>query len=195
MVDLRRRKLLIPVAAVALWPLATRAQQTKVARIGAIYLGIADGESDTGITPFGGRCTKSHSTELDERSEAESRLAAAAFDARPTPCRRPYTKQTISPAAFDTIQHFTNGFYSANEKLFLERVEQHRIRDCHGFGGLIRTLMSGVFHMEISLAGLMMKSCGSRDTSFSKPTGPVSGILMMGRQLIFSSLETRSERG
>jgi len=45
---------------------------------------------------------------------------------------KPFVGKTISPAAFDTIQHFTNGFYSANEKLFLERVEQHRIRDCHG---------------------------------------------------------------
>lgn len=46
MVDLRRRKFLIPIAAAALsWRLAARAQQTKVARIGALYLGIADGES------------------------------------------------------------------------------------------------------------------------------------------------------
>src|SRR5207237_1073253 len=37
---------------------------------------------------------------------------------------KPFVGKTISPAAFDTIQHFTNGFYSANEKLFLERVEQ-----------------------------------------------------------------------
>src|SRR5436190_5343721 len=46
MIDLHRRKFLIPFAAAALsWPLVTRAQQTKVARIGALYLGIADGES------------------------------------------------------------------------------------------------------------------------------------------------------
>src|SRR5947199_2338080 len=44
----------------------------------------------------------------------------------------PFVGKTISPAAFETIRHFTNHFYAANEKLFRERVQQHRIRDCHG---------------------------------------------------------------
>src|SRR6266699_3014840 len=44
----------------------------------------------------------------------------------------PFVRRTISPAAFETIRHFTNHFYAANEKLFCERIEQHRIRDCHG---------------------------------------------------------------
>src|SRR6266496_998391 len=43
-----------------------------------------------------------------------------------------FVGRTISPAAFQTIRHFTNHFYAANEKLFRERVQQHRIRDCHG---------------------------------------------------------------
>ena len=44
----------------------------------------------------------------------------------------PFVGKTISPAALETIRHFTNRFYAANEKLFRERVQQHRIRDCHG---------------------------------------------------------------
>jgi aminoglycoside phosphotransferase family enzyme/predicted kinase len=44
----------------------------------------------------------------------------------------PYVGQTISPAAFETIRHFTNRFYAANENLFRDRIRQHRIRDCHG---------------------------------------------------------------
>ena len=44
----------------------------------------------------------------------------------------PFMGRTISPVAFETIRHFTNQFYAANEKLFCERIEQHRIRDCHG---------------------------------------------------------------
>jgi len=44
----------------------------------------------------------------------------------------PFVSKTISPAAFETIRHFTNRFYIANEKLFLERIQQHRIHDCHG---------------------------------------------------------------
>jgi predicted kinase len=43
-----------------------------------------------------------------------------------------FVGKTISPAAFETIQHFTNTFYLTNEQLFHERVQQHRIRDCHG---------------------------------------------------------------
>src|SRR5213592_1093631 len=43
-----------------------------------------------------------------------------------------FVGRTISPAALETIRHFTNHFYAANEKLFRERVQRHRIRDCHG---------------------------------------------------------------
>jgi len=38
----------------------------------------------------------------------------------------------ISAAAFEAIRHFTNHFYVANEKLFRDRIQEHRIRDCHG---------------------------------------------------------------
>src|SRR6266480_1084583 len=44
----------------------------------------------------------------------------------------PFVGRTISTVAFETIRHFTNHFYAANEKLLRERVQQHRIRDCHG---------------------------------------------------------------
>jgi uncharacterized protein len=44
----------------------------------------------------------------------------------------PFVGQTISPAGFDAICHYTNQFYVANEKLFSERIQQHRILDCHG---------------------------------------------------------------
>jgi aminoglycoside phosphotransferase family enzyme/predicted kinase len=44
----------------------------------------------------------------------------------------PFVHRTISPAAFETIRHFTNQFYVANDKLFRERIQQHRILDCHG---------------------------------------------------------------
>ena len=40
--------------------------------------------------------------------------------------------KTISPLALETIRHFTNNFYAANQRLFRERIQQHRIRDCHG---------------------------------------------------------------
>jgi aminoglycoside phosphotransferase family enzyme/predicted kinase len=39
---------------------------------------------------------------------------------------------TISRGAFDAIRHFTNSFYAANGRLFHERIQRHRIRDCHG---------------------------------------------------------------
>lgn len=44
----------------------------------------------------------------------------------------PFIGKTISPVAFETIRHFTNHFYAAKESLFRERIQQHRIRDCHG---------------------------------------------------------------
>ena len=43
-----------------------------------------------------------------------------------------FAGKTISPVAFEAIRHFTNAFYAANERLFHERIQQHRIRDCHG---------------------------------------------------------------
>jgi aminoglycoside phosphotransferase family enzyme/predicted kinase len=44
----------------------------------------------------------------------------------------PFVGQTISSVALETIRHFTSQFYVANEKLFGERIHQHRILDCHG---------------------------------------------------------------
>jgi uncharacterized protein len=44
----------------------------------------------------------------------------------------PFIGKTISPDAFESIRHYTNQFYVANEKLFRERIQQHRILDCHG---------------------------------------------------------------
>jgi hypothetical protein len=44
----------------------------------------------------------------------------------------PCVGKTISQVAFDAIRHSTNNFYSMNNQLFRERVQQHRIRDCHG---------------------------------------------------------------
>ncbi len=44
----------------------------------------------------------------------------------------PFVGRTISPAAFETIRHFTNTFYAARENLFRDRIRQRRIRDCHG---------------------------------------------------------------
>jgi hypothetical protein len=44
----------------------------------------------------------------------------------------PFVGKTISSAAFEAIRHYTNQFYVANERLFRERLQQHRILDCHG---------------------------------------------------------------
>ncbi len=44
----------------------------------------------------------------------------------------PFVDKTISSAAFEAIRHFTNRFYIVNENLFCERIQQHRILDCHG---------------------------------------------------------------
>ena len=44
----------------------------------------------------------------------------------------PFIDKTISPAAFEAIRHYTNQFYEPNENLFHERIQQHRVLDCHG---------------------------------------------------------------
>jgi len=44
----------------------------------------------------------------------------------------PFIGKTISPAAFEAIRHYTNQFYVVNESLFHERIQQHRVLDCHG---------------------------------------------------------------
>jgi uncharacterized protein len=44
----------------------------------------------------------------------------------------PFVGKTISSAAFEAIRHFTNHFYILNENFFRERIQQHRILDCHG---------------------------------------------------------------
>ena len=45
---------------------------------------------------------------------------------------KPFVGKTISRVAFETIRHFTDQFYAANKTLFEKRIQQHRIRDCHG---------------------------------------------------------------
>ena len=40
--------------------------------------------------------------------------------------------QTLSRPAFETIRAYTDGFYARHRSLFAARVEQRRIRDCHG---------------------------------------------------------------
>jgi uncharacterized protein len=44
----------------------------------------------------------------------------------------PFIGKTISPAAFEAIRHYTNQFYELNENLFRQRIQEHRILDCHG---------------------------------------------------------------
>jgi aminoglycoside phosphotransferase family enzyme/predicted kinase len=44
----------------------------------------------------------------------------------------PFVGKTISSAAFEAIRHFTDQFYIANDNLFHQRIQQHRILDCHG---------------------------------------------------------------
>lgn len=45
---------------------------------------------------------------------------------------KPFVGQTISAVAFEAISHYTNQFYVANESRLRERIQQHRILDCHG---------------------------------------------------------------
>jgi aminoglycoside phosphotransferase family enzyme/predicted kinase len=45
---------------------------------------------------------------------------------------KPFVGQTISSAAFEATRHFTNQFCVTNKNLFHERIQQHRILDCHG---------------------------------------------------------------
>ena len=40
--------------------------------------------------------------------------------------------KTISLPSFETIRHYTDHFYVVNKNLFQERIQQHRILDCHG---------------------------------------------------------------
>jgi predicted kinase len=44
----------------------------------------------------------------------------------------PFIGKTISAAAFEAIRHYTNKFYVRNENIFCDRIQQCRIRDCHG---------------------------------------------------------------
>jgi uncharacterized protein len=44
----------------------------------------------------------------------------------------PFVGKTISPAAIATLRHFTNEFYVRYDRLFHRRIDQHRLRDCHG---------------------------------------------------------------
>jgi hypothetical protein len=43
-----------------------------------------------------------------------------------------FVNKTISPTAFEAIRHYTNQFFRVHENLFHERIQQHRILDCHG---------------------------------------------------------------
>lgn len=45
---------------------------------------------------------------------------------------QPFVGKTISSAAFEAIRNYTNQFYILNENLFRERIQHHRILDCHG---------------------------------------------------------------
>jgi aminoglycoside phosphotransferase family enzyme/predicted kinase len=45
---------------------------------------------------------------------------------------KPFVGKTISSVALEAIRQFTNNFYEANRRLFDDRIQQRRIRDCHG---------------------------------------------------------------
>ena len=45
---------------------------------------------------------------------------------------KPFVGKTVSSVALEAIRQFTNNFYEANRRLFEERIQQRRIRDCHG---------------------------------------------------------------
>jgi uncharacterized protein len=45
---------------------------------------------------------------------------------------QPFVGKTISSAAFEAIRHYTDQFYKLNENFLHERIQQHRILDCHG---------------------------------------------------------------
>jgi aminoglycoside phosphotransferase family enzyme/predicted kinase len=69
------------------------------------------------------------SPEIEQWGKAENlKISTDENFAQVEPC----VGKTISQVAFDAIRHFTNNFYSANNRLFRERVRQRRIRDCHG---------------------------------------------------------------
>ena len=43
----------------------------------------------------------------------------------------PFVGKTISSSVFEAICHYTNRFYVANETLLYQRIQHHRILDCH----------------------------------------------------------------
>ncbi len=43
-----------------------------------------------------------------------------------------YIGITIQEKEFDAVNRWTKGFYDSNKELFLRRIEEGRIRDCHG---------------------------------------------------------------
>jgi len=45
---------------------------------------------------------------------------------------RSYVGKTISPAAFNAIRAFMNGFFQTHRELFARRIRERWIRDCHG---------------------------------------------------------------
>jgi uncharacterized protein len=58
--------------------------------------------------------------------------AASSFSLAPAPDKPGQSRHTISSRAFETIRYYTNRFYVQNRRLFASRIQQRRIRDCHG---------------------------------------------------------------